>query len=231
MVLVKLTQSRRFEIATNVLIIFNAGVLALETLATGTPLRVLHVLDKLCLAYFVAEILLRIGASIQHSHNRVGVGCRQFMRQGWNVFDVVATLAAFVPGLGALRTLRLLRLVARVPMFKSTVEDLLHACQKAAGLLLLTLLLLAVGALTGTLAFQTTMPEHFGNLGVALITVFGMMLADEVRATLTTMAQHNVALAVVFGVYALTMAVLIVSLVVSIVIEVAQARLKEKMDA
>ncbi len=222
------TQHPRFEATTNTIIIANAFILALETMVGGTVLMVLKGLDKLCLVYFVTEILLRIGASIERQKS-AGRGLHDFLSSGWNIFDVVATLAAFVPGLGALRTLRLLRLVARVPMFKTTVEDLLHACQKAAGLLLLTLLLLSVGALTGTLAFQETMPEHFGNLGTALITVFGMMLADEVRATLSIMAQHNVALAMVFGVYILTLAVLVVSLVVSIVIEVAQSRLKEKM--
>ena len=212
----------RFEQLTMAVIVVNAAILTAETFASGSTLVALKMADKVCLAYFLAEIGLRLTAAMQ------GEGLRTFLRNGWNIFDIVATMAAFIPGLGALRTLRLLRLVARIPAFRDTVEDLLHACKRSAALLALMVLLLFLGALTGTLAFQHTLPELFGSLSASFITAFGLMLGDNVGEVMRTLWAINTTLALVFMLYTALMAVLVLSLVVSIVIEVAQSRQKAR---
>lgn len=217
--------SPRTESLVMAVILLNAVILTAETMASGSTLQALKWADKACLAFFLAEIGLRLAAAITS-----GQGLKSWFQQGWNVFDVVATLAAFIPGLGALRTLRLLRLVARIPAFKDTVEDLLHACQRSLALFALMLLLLFLGALTGTLGFQHALPELFGSVPTSVITVFGLMLGDNVAENLRQMWAIEWKLAVVFMLYTLLIAILVLSLVVSIVIEVAQARQKQRSE-
>lgn len=225
--LATITDHRWFDRAIYGLILLNAAVLAAETMASGTTLTILKIIDKTCLVLFVVELALRMTVEVQRQ-GQVGLGLRVFFSKGWHVFDALAVLIALVPGLGALRTLRVLRLLAQVPAFKDVVEDLLHACHKASALLALTLILMFLGALTCTLAFQAELPDKFGTLGISLITVFGLTLADEVRETLMAIAEVHSLWAFGIGAYVLTMAVLIISLVVSIVIEVTQERMREK---
>ena len=216
----------RFEALTIGVIVVNALILAAETMVPNgsTTLFALKIADKLCLTYFITEITLRMTASVQS-----GEGLRGFFKKGWNVFDVVTTLAAFIPGLGALRTLRLLRIVAKVEAFRDTVEDLLHACQRSASLLGLVVMLLFIGALTATLAYQYTLPELYGNLAQSFITMFGFMLGDNVSENIRNMWAIDWRIASIFMVYVTLMAILVLSLVVSIVIEVAQARQKQRV--
>ena len=172
----KFIQHPRTEKIVVGVIVANALILTAETMVHGPLLAILKVLDTACLVFFVLEILLRLGAAAEPDRGqpwarRPWLAVKRFSQNGWNIFDVCATLAAFVPGLNALRTLRLLRLIAQVPMFRATVEDLLHACQRTLPLIMLAALLLFVGALTGVLAFGQVMPDLFGNLAIKYLMI------------------------------------------------------------
>ena len=84
-------------------------------------------MDNLFLGFFVVELTLRLAA--------VGFRPDRFLRRGWNVFDLIAVGASFVPGLGsnatALRLVRLLR-VARLLSVLPDVKVLLDGLRRAA---------------------------------------------------------------------------------------------------
>ena len=105
-------------------ILFNAVLLGLETsrtvMATAGPL--ILALDKLCLAIFVIELVLKL----------VALGPR-FFRSGWNLFDFVIVTLSLVPGaqtfsvLRALRILRVLRIISVAPRLQRVVEGFITA--------------------------------------------------------------------------------------------------------
>src|SRR4051794_12838632 len=82
----------------------------------------LPAVDRIALAIFVVELMLRLAAH----------GMR-FFRDPWSVFDFVVIGIALIPAseafsvLRALRILRVLRLVALVPSMRGVVSALLSA--------------------------------------------------------------------------------------------------------
>lgn len=157
-------------------IIFNAVILGLETsdtvMASFGP--VILMLDTLCLAIFVVEILLKL----------VALGPR-FFRNGWNLFDFVIVGIALVPAaqglsvLRALRILRVLRVVSAVPSLRRVVEGLLTALPGMGSVFLLMSIIFYIGAVMATKLFGALFPEWFGTIGLTLYTLFQIMTLES----------------------------------------------------
>lgn len=159
-----------------VVILFNAIILGLETsaqtMARFGPL--IHILDRICLAIFVAEIGIKL----------VGQGPR-FFRDGWNIFDFLVVGVALVPAgqglavLRALRVLRLLRVVSVTPRLRRVVEGFLSALPGMASVFLLMGLIFYIGAVIATKLFASRFPEWFGDLGNSAYTLFQIMTLES----------------------------------------------------
>lgn len=168
--------SDRFQRFILVVILINAITLGMETsarLAAGSG-GLLHTVDRLALAIFVVELVLRI----------VAHGAR-FFRDPWGIFDLLVVGIALVPASGAfavlraLRVLRVLRLVSVVPSMRGVVTALLAAVPGMASIAALLGLLLYVAAVMATGLFGATVPERFGDLGTSLFTLFQVMTTDD----------------------------------------------------
>jgi voltage-gated sodium channel len=158
------------------LIVFNALTLGLET-STAVMAHwggVLHLIDALVLAVFVAELTIKLFAH--------GVG---FFRDPWNVFDFLVVGIALIPASGplavlrALRVLRVLRLISLVPRMRFVVEALLRAVPGIASIAGLMLLLYYVFAVMATGLFGDRFPDWFGTLGSSMYTLFQVMTLES----------------------------------------------------
>lgn len=117
-------ESARIQRIIIALILINAVTLGLETSSSmmASYGGILHLLDRVILAAFVVEILLKLFAQ------RL-----DFFRRGWNLFDFIVIAIALVPASGplavlrALRVLRVLRLASVSPRLRFVVEALLKA--------------------------------------------------------------------------------------------------------
>ncbi|MBY4894171.1 ion transporter [Rhodobacteraceae bacterium N5(2021)] len=157
-------------------IVFNAVILGLETsdriMASFGPLILM--LDTLCLAIFVVEIMLKL----------VAHGLR-FFRSGWNLFDFVIVGIALVPAaqglsvLRALRILRVLRVVSAVPSLRRVVEGLLTALPGMGSVFLLMSIIFYIGAVMATKLFGDAFPDWFGTIGLSLYTLFQIMTLES----------------------------------------------------
>jgi voltage-gated sodium channel len=157
-------------------IMFNALVLGLETsprvMATAGP--AIELLDQLCLAVFVLELVLKIFAL------RGG-----YFRDGWNIFDFVIVAISLVPGAGglsvlrAMRILRLLRVVSVAPTLRRVVEGLLNALPGMGSVFLLMGVIFYIGAVMATKLFAATFPDWFGSLGRSAYTLFQIMTLES----------------------------------------------------
>ena len=168
-------ESALFEKSITALIVVNAITLGIET----SPQIVavlgdsLYTFDRLVLAVFVVELLLRFF-----------VHRGRFFGDPWRVFDLVVVGIAVVPAgsafavLRAVRVLRVLRLVSLVPSMRRVIDALLKALPGMASIVGLLGLVLYVFSVMGTKLFGAVAPEFFGGLGASLFTLFQIMTVE-----------------------------------------------------
>ncbi|RFU12399.1 ion transporter [Rhodobacteraceae bacterium W635] len=157
-------------------ILFNAALLGLETSESAMDRAgpAIILLDRLCLAIFVAELSAKLFA----------YGGR-FFRSGWNLFDAIIVGIALVPGgqglsvLRALRILRVLRVISVAPRLRRVVEGFISALPGMASVFLLMGIIFYIGAVMTTKLFGDSFPEWFGTLGRSLYTLFQIMTLES----------------------------------------------------
>jgi len=166
----------RVQRAVIALILANAAVLGLETSATvmASAGRILLAVDKVILAVFVVEIMMRL-----YVHRLA------FWRDPWSVFDFTVVAIALIPAAGpfavlrALRVLRVLRLLTMVPAMRRVVGALLAAIPGLGSIALVLMILYYVFAVIATNLFAAAHPEWFGTLGRSLYTLFQIMTLES----------------------------------------------------
>lgn len=157
-------------------ILLNALILGLETSAgvmeSYGPL--LKAIDKLCLAVFLLELLVKLLAYRWH-----------FWRNGWNVFDFLVVSVALVPGAGpwavlrSLRVLRVLRLLTVIPAMRKVVAAFLHSIPGLSGVIAVMLIFFYTMGVLATNLFGGDFPDWFGTLGKSLYTLFQIMTLES----------------------------------------------------
>lgn len=164
-----------------VMVILAAGVIVgLETSPEimarhGT---LLHALDRLILWIFVAELAIKIGAQGRQPF--------RFFRDPWNVFDFAIVAVCFLPFhaefaavLRLARVLRLLRLVSAFPRLQMLVGALLHSVSSMGYVAVLLSLVMYIYGVLGVFLFGKADPEHFGTLGVAMLSLFQIITLES----------------------------------------------------
>ncbi|WP_434739666.1 ion transporter [Micromonospora sp. SH-82] len=174
-----------FNITSFVVVVVNAVALGLETYRQLTAVAgpALRIVEYTCLALFVVELLVRFGA-----HLRAPAG---FLRDRWNVFDLVIVVAPLLPGVRenvtVLRLLRLSRIVRAFRLFPSLQVILVGIRRSLPGLgsfLLVTVLLLYGYAILGWMLFGVAYPDRYGTVGQAMLTLFLLLSLDGITDTL-----------------------------------------------
>lgn len=210
------------------LILINALTLGLET-SQALMARygvLLHGIDRLILAVFVVEILLKL-----YAH---GLG---FFRRAWNVFDFVVVGIALVPASGplavlrALRVLRVLRLVSMVPRLRFVVEALLKALPGISSIAVLMLILFYVFAVMATGLFGPNFPEWFGDIGASMYTLFQVMTLESWSMGIVRplMAEHPYAWAF-FVPFILLATFTMLNLFIGIIVDTMQTLHDEQIE-
>ncbi|MDG4837086.1 ion transporter [Micromonospora sp. WMMD967] len=170
-----------FSLASFVVITINAVALGLETYGRAGAL--LHTIEYACLAYFTVELLARFLAHLRRPGD--------FFRDGWNVFDLLIIAAPLMPGVREnvtlLRLLRLARIVRAFRLFPSLRVILVGIRRSLPGLgsfLLVTVLVLYGYAMLGWMLFGVAIPERYGTVGQAMLTLFLLLSLDGITDTL-----------------------------------------------
>lgn len=157
-------------------ILLNAVILGLET-SPAVMARwgsLLLVLDKLCLAVFVLELVIKMQAYRG-----------RFWSSGWNVFDFLVVGVALVPGAGpwavlrSLRVLRVLRLLTVIPSLRKVVAAFLHSIPGLAGVVAVMAIFFYTAGVLATRLFGAAYPDWFGSLGKSLYTLFQVMTLES----------------------------------------------------
>ncbi|MGB0751981.1 MAG: ion transporter [Gammaproteobacteria bacterium] len=162
------------------LIIINAITLGLETsqVLMADYGRALVIVDRAILVVFTLELLLKLFAY------RLA-----FFRSGWNNFDFVIVVIAWVPSSGpfsilrALRILRVLRLLSVVPQMRRVVAAIGHSIPGMTSVISVLGLLFYVASVMATKLFgqhaDPNMQEWFGSVGASAYTLFQIMTLES----------------------------------------------------
>lgn len=172
----RLIERRWFQWTVVAVILVNAAVLGLETSESWMAEYgdATTAAGWVTLAVFVVEIGLRLFAE----------GWR-FWRSGWNVFDFLVVAIAFAPSgqaggvLRVLRILRVLRLLSTIRSMRTVVAALIATIPGMGSIAALLLILLYVSAVMSTELFGGADPEHFGDLGSSLLSLFQVTTGDD----------------------------------------------------
>jgi len=170
-----LVTRKAFQWTVIALILVNAAILGVETLP-GVKERWGHLLiplDRAIVWAFFVEIVLRI----------IAAG-RFYLRNGWNVFDVVivaTSMIAATSGLAAIRAfrvLRVLRVVTVIPRMRLVVRALLDSIPGIASVGVVVVLILYVFAVIAANLYGPQHPELFGDVFVSMYTLFEVMTLE-----------------------------------------------------
>ncbi|MCP2323223.1 voltage-gated sodium channel [Hamadaea flava] len=218
-----IVKSRWFDLTIVVVIGVNALLLGVETYPhDGSLGQLLRTLEWCFRAVFVIEIAIRVLA--------YGRRPQDFLRHGWNVFDLVVIAAAFVPGLhgesAALRVIRIarvLRLVRFSPGLRVIVVALLRSLPGIGGFFALALVSLYVYGMAGWLIFGEAYPEQYGTIGRAVLTLFVLLSLEN----LPDLIQQGVELSPWTLVYYISYVIVTAHLLLNILIAVLVNSMEE----
>ncbi len=219
-------ESARFERSITALIVANAITLGIET---SPPVAArfgesLYAFDRLVLAVFVVELLLR--AFVYRG---------RFFADPWRVFDFVVVGIAVVPAgsafavLRALRVLRVLRLVSLVPSMRRVIGALLKALPGMASVVGLLGLVLYVFAVMATKLYGAIAPEFFGTLGASLFTLFQIMTVEGWPDVARGVMAQSPSAWIFFVVYLLIATFMVLNLFIAVVVNAMQSQVTEDL--
>lgn len=188
----RVTGSMPFTVFIVMVILGNAVVIGMETYPS-MQVRYgenLHLVDKIILGIFIAEIMLKIIACGRRPYD--------FFRDGWNTFDFIIVAAAFIPGIQSqttilrlIRLLRVLRLLSALPSMQVMVLAVVHSIPAIGQMALLASLLFYIYAVIGQTWFGAHDPQYWGTVHIALLSLFRVLtLEDWTDLMYTTMERY-----------------------------------------
>jgi voltage-gated sodium channel len=176
----RFVDSAAFNTAIIAVIVANAVVLGLQTYPEIVDRHgdTLDLLNTVFLGVFVVELALRIGSYGRRPHN--------FFRSGWNVFDFVVIAAAFLPGIRDSSTLlrlarlaRVVRVVRLLPDVRVLIVGVFRSLPPLLSMALLTTVILFVYGMVGWLLFADELPDEWGTIGDAMLTMFVLLTLEN----------------------------------------------------
>jgi voltage-gated sodium channel len=176
---VAIRNNRLFEAFVIAVIILSALVIGAKTYDIDLRYRTaLAVFDEAVTLFFLAEIAVRMAAE---------GSVWRFFRHGWNVFDFVIVTVSLIPVdqsemaflARLLRIFRVLRLVSVIPELRVLLDALLRAIPRLGYVSLLMFVIFYIYAAIGSVLFGTINQNLWGNISVALLTLFRVVTFED----------------------------------------------------
>jgi voltage-gated sodium channel len=174
----KIVYSSPFEFVIAFVILLNAIALGLLTMpgVEGSARTTFEALDRFALYVYTAELILRL----------ISYGRKpwEFFRKSWNVFDfAIIALSPIFSGqiviLRLLRLLRLLRIFRFLPEVRVLTLSVIRSVPPLMSMGVLIFLALFIYGMAGVYIFGEQLPVHWGNISIALTTLFILLTLEN----------------------------------------------------
>lgn len=164
-----------------IIIVIIASALLVGVKTYSVPdwvVQLVDVLDLLITVIFVVEISVRF----------LGEGRkRDFFKSGWNWFDSIIVMVSLIPIEDSdmvlvarlIRVFRVLRMISIIPELRILLNSLIQALPRLGYVAALIFIIFYIYAAVGTLLFETINPELWGNIAVAMLTLFRVMTFED----------------------------------------------------
>ena len=171
--------NRLFELFIILVIIASALLIGVKTYQLTSWVKpLLDGLDLLITLIFLVEISIRFLGEPQK---------RAFFRNGWNVFDTLIVFISLIPiddtdsALVArlVRVFRVLRMVSIVPELRLLLNSIISALPRLGYVAALIFIIFYIYAAAGSLFFDRINPELWGNISIAMLTLFRVMTFED----------------------------------------------------
>ena len=170
---IKIRNNNLFEAFVVLVILVSAVSIGFRTFDEEMQVYLVYLnyLDYFITLFFLVEILIRIIAERN---------ILKFFKQGWNVFDFSVVVISLVPIENSetvllarlIRIFRLMRLISFIPQFRILIEALIQSIPRVGYVLLLMFVVFYIYAAIGSLLFSEIDPLRWGNIALAMLTLF-----------------------------------------------------------
>jgi voltage-gated sodium channel len=174
----KIDSSKIFQGAVIVVILLSALLIGVKT--HNLPKNVISLLtffDHAITVFFVIEITIRFLAY----RNK-----KEFIKSGWNIFDLVIVIGSLIPAGGTgvllarlLRVFRVLRLVSMVPELRILINALLKSIPRMGYIVLLMFVIFYIYAAIGSMIFDQINEVLWGDVSIAMLTLFRVATFED----------------------------------------------------
>ncbi len=175
----RLLSNKIFELFVITIIIFSALLIGAKTYAIpSAAIEALKILDWGITFIFLFEIIVRFTAEQDK---------KRFFTKGWNIFDSLIVIVSLIPiedGELALvgrliRIFRVMRMISFVPELRLLLNSLLRAMPQLGYVVLLMFIIFYIYAAIGTSFFNVINPELWGDISIAMLTLFRVMTFED----------------------------------------------------
>ena len=133
--------------------------------------------NRAILAIFIVEAALKMLALAPKP--------QRYFKDGWNIFDFTIIIFSLVPATGAFamiarlgRLLRVLRLISTIEDLRLIVAALVRSIPNVGHILMLMSIIVYIYAIIGFQLFHEHDPEHWRNIGIAVLTLFEIITLE-----------------------------------------------------
>ena len=216
----RITESTAFQWGVIGVILLGALLVALETdpgfAADHVELLILG--NLLVQIIFTIEVALR---SLAHGRNQA-----EFLRDGWNIFDIAIVALGWIPAVGAMvvlgrlfRLVRVLRLASFSPKLRMILDSVVRSLPGLGHVALLIGLLVFVYSILGVMLFGGAHPETWGSLPDAALNVFQLLTMEGWNELMAPLLETNPWAWIYFLSFIVIGGLIIVNLFVGVVID------------
>ena len=228
----RIVDSTPFVVVVVATIAANAVVLGLQTYDEVVDRwgDLLLAINAACVGVFIVELLFRIASYWPRPWD--------FFRHGWNVFDFVVVGATFVPGvaenstlLRLVRLLRVVRIVRVLPELRVLLRGVWKSVPPLASIGAVTAMILFVYGMVGWVLFADDLPEQWGNIGRAMLTLFVMLTLEDFPVYMADAMEIHPWAWLYFVSFILLAAFIVINVLISVVLNsMEEARELERRE-
>ena len=182
-------------------------------------LYLVEIFDYMITIFFTIEILIRMIAERS---------LVKFFKGGWNIFDFLIVSISLIPVGGAesifvirlLRIVRILRIITVVPAFRHIIEALIKTIPRVGFIALLMFIFIYIWAAVGTLFFEDVDPEHWADIGVAMLTLVQVATYDDWAMIMGRIIDDYPFAWLYFVTFIIVNAVVLLNMVIGVIVDV-----------